>query len=75
MQSWKATSIKCALKPIPEVAKINRSGGQRQQIYLTVDNQKMQQYGFGLSSIIHIQTLQAQNVTGYSGEMTIASMA
>lgn len=60
-----------ALKPIPEVSKINRSGGQRQQIYVTVNDQKMQQYGFGFSSLV--QTLQAQNITGYSGEMTIAS--
>ena len=59
------------LKTIPEVSKINRSGGQRQQIYVTVDDQKMQQYGFDLSTIV--QTLQRQNVTGASGEMTIAS--
>jgi len=59
------------LKIIPEVSKINRSGGQKQQIYVTVDDQKLLQYGFDLSTIV--QTLQRQNVTGYSGEMTIAS--
>jgi multidrug efflux pump subunit AcrB len=59
------------LKTIPEVSKINRSGGQRQQIYVTVDDQRMQQYGFDLSTIV--RTLQMQNVTGYSGEMTIGS--
>jgi len=59
------------LKTIPEVSKINRSGGQRQQIYITVDDQKMQQYGFDLSTIV--QTLQRQNITGASGELTIAS--
>jgi multidrug efflux pump subunit AcrB len=59
------------LKTIPEVSKINRSGGQRQQIYVTVDDKKMLQYGFGLPAIV--QTLQAQNVTGYSGELNIAS--
>ena len=59
------------LKVIPTVSKINRSGGQKQQIYVSIDDKKMQQYGFGLSTII--QTLQNQNVTGYSGEMTVHS--
>ncbi|WP_174395944.1 efflux RND transporter permease subunit [Flectobacillus major] len=59
-----------ALKTIPEVSKINRSGGQKQQIYVTVDDQKMQQYGFDLGTIV--KTLQAQNITGYSGELTIS---
>lgn len=59
------------LKIIPTVSKINRSGGQKQQIYVTVDDAKMQQYGFDLTTIIG--TLQAQNSTGYSGEMTISS--
>jgi multidrug efflux pump subunit AcrB len=63
--------IEDGLKVIPQVSKINRSGGQKQQIYVTVDDQKMQQYGFDLSTII--RTLQMQNVTGYSGEMTISS--
>ncbi|WP_265836036.1 efflux RND transporter permease subunit [Pedobacter sp. MR22-3] len=57
------------LKTIPEVSKINRSGGQKQQIYVTVDDKKLNQYGFDLSTIV--RTLQSQNVTGYSGEMTI----
>ncbi|RLJ72517.1 efflux RND transporter permease subunit [Pedobacter alluvionis] len=59
------------LKTIPEVSKINRSGGQKQQIYVTVDDKKLNQYGFDLSTIV--RTLQSQNVTGYSGEMTINS--
>lgn len=59
------------LKTIPEVSKINRSGGQKQQIYVTVDDRKLQQYGFDVSTIV--QTLQRQNITGYSGEMTVAS--
>ncbi|MEZ2443276.1 efflux RND transporter permease subunit [Chitinophaga sp. RCC_12] len=63
--------IEDGLKIIPEVSKINRSGGQKQQLYVTIDDQKMQQYGFDLSTII--RTLQTQNVTGYSGEMTISS--
>lgn len=63
--------IEDGLKIIPEVSKINRSGGQKQQLYVTIDDQKMQQYGFDLSTII--RTLQMQNITGYSGEMTISS--
>jgi multidrug efflux pump subunit AcrB len=66
-----ADKVEDALKIIPTVSKINRSGGQKQQIYITVDDKKMQQYGFDLSTVI--KTLQAQNVTGYSGEMTITS--
>lgn len=63
--------IEDQLKLIPEVSKINRSGGQRQQIYVTVNDQQMLQYGFDLSTII--RTLQAQNITGYSGEISPAS--
>lgn len=63
--------IEDGLKVIPEVSKINRSGGQKQQIYVTVDDQKMMQYGFDLSNVVQI--LQTQNITGYSGEMEIAS--
>lgn len=63
--------IEDGLKVIPEISKINRSGAQRQQIYVTVDDKKIQQYGFDVSRII--QTLQAQNVTAYSGEMTPGS--
>lgn len=59
------------LKTIPSVSKINRSGGQKQQIYVTVDNGRMQQYGFDLSAIINM--LQSQNLTAYSGELKIAS--
>ncbi|HET9131670.1 MAG TPA: efflux RND transporter permease subunit, partial [Terriglobia bacterium] len=59
------------LKVIPEVSKINRSGGQKQQLYVTVDDRKLQQYGFDFSRIV--QVLQMQNITGYSGEVTVAS--
>lgn len=60
--------IEDGLKVIPAVSKINRSGGQRQQIYVTVDDAKMMQYGFDFSTIVRM--LQSQNITGYSGEMT-----
>ncbi|WP_228520477.1 efflux RND transporter permease subunit [Flavobacterium sp. CSZ] len=58
-----------ALKTIPEVSKINRSGGQKEQIYINIDDLKMQQYGFDISTIVDV--LQKNNVTGYSGEMII----
>lgn len=57
------------LKTIPEVSKINRSGEQKEQIYVTIDDRKMQQYGFDVSTITNV--LQKHNVTGYSGEVTI----
>lgn len=63
--------IEDGLKVIPEVSKINRSGGQQQQIYVTVNDEKMHLYGFDLSAIV--RTLQMQNVTGYSGEVTISN--
>jgi multidrug efflux pump subunit AcrB len=63
--------IEDRLKVIPEVSKINRAGGQKQQIYVTVDDEKMLQYGFDFSTIV--RTLQTQNVTGYSGEITGSS--
>ncbi|WP_342088084.1 efflux RND transporter permease subunit [Dyadobacter sp. OTU695] len=63
--------MESVLKTIPEVSKINRSGGQRQQIYVTVDDEKMQRLGFDLSTVVRV--LQSQNVTGYSGELSISS--
>lgn len=57
------------LKTIPEVSKINRSGEQKEQIYVTLDDRKMQQYGFDVGTIT--QVLQNHNVTGYSGEVTV----
>ena len=59
------------LKTIPEVSKINRRGGQREQIYVTVNDAKLSQYKFDLSTVIRV--LQAENMTGYSGEVTISS--
>jgi multidrug efflux pump subunit AcrB len=59
------------LKTIPTVSKINRSGGQKQQIYIKVDNDKLAQYGFDVSVLA--RALQSENVTGYSGELGIAA--
>lgn len=59
------------LKVIPMVSKINRSGGQRQQIYIKIDDKKLQQYGFDISTLIG--TLQQQNVTSYTGEVAMGS--
>ncbi|PZR26993.1 MAG: AcrB/AcrD/AcrF family protein [Citrobacter freundii] len=59
------------LKVIPMVSKINRSGGQRQQIYIKIDDKKLQQYGFDVSRLMGV--LQQQNVTGYTGEVSLGS--
>ncbi|EJL68717.1 efflux RND transporter permease subunit [Chryseobacterium populi] len=59
------------LKVIPTVSKINRSGGQRQQVYIKIDDQKLQQYGFDVTTLM--SALQQQNVTGYSGELSVGS--
>lgn len=57
------------LKTIPTVSKINRYGGQKEQIYVTVDDKKMRQYGFDVTAIIG--ALQTQNVTNFTGELTV----
>ncbi|MCI9845524.1 efflux RND transporter permease subunit [Flavobacterium pectinovorum] len=59
------------LKVIPMVSKINRSGGQRQQIYIKIDDNKLQQYGLDAGTLMGI--LQQQNVTGYTGEVSMGS--
>ncbi|MFV8342553.1 efflux RND transporter permease subunit [Flavobacterium sp. XS2P39] len=63
--------VEDGIKTIPEVSKINRAGGQREQIYVTISDQKAQQYGFDITTVVQI--LKSQNVTGYSGEMTITN--
>jgi len=64
-------NLEDGLKTIPTVSKINRSGGQKQQIYVTVDDLKMRQYGFDISAIVG--ALQTQNTTGYAGELTVSA--
>lgn len=59
------------LKTIPTVSKINRTGGQRQQLYVNVNDRKLEQYGFDISTLV--RTLQQQNVTFYSGELNSSS--
>jgi multidrug efflux pump subunit AcrB len=59
------------LKTIRVVSKINRSGVQKQQLYVNVNDEKMRQYGFDIASLIGV--LQRQNVTNYSGELSMAS--
>jgi len=59
------------LKTIPSVSKINRSGAQKQQLYINVNDQKMQQYGFDIATLAGV--LQRQNITGYSGELNMSS--
>ncbi|MFC6268163.1 efflux RND transporter permease subunit [Frigoriflavimonas asaccharolytica] len=57
------------LKTINETSKIKRYGGQKQQIYVTVLDEKLKQYGFDFSTIA--QVIQMQNNTGYSGGITL----
>jgi multidrug efflux pump subunit AcrB len=59
------------IKTIPEVSKINRYGGQRQQIYITVRDEKLRQYGFDFASLAAV--LQTQNITGFTGDITLAA--
>jgi len=61
------------LKVIPTVSKINRSGGQRQQIYIKINDRKLQQYGFDVSTLV--AAIQQQNITGYNGEISGGSNA
>ncbi|WP_235906105.1 efflux RND transporter permease subunit [Patiriisocius marinistellae] len=57
------------LKTIPETSKIKRYGGQKEQIYVTVKDEKLRQYGFDFSSIA--QVIQMQNNTDYAGGITL----
>lgn len=59
------------LKVIPMVSKINRSGGQKQQIYVNIDDKKLEQYGLDGATLMGV--LQQQNLTGYSGEVSQGS--
>ena len=59
------------IKTVKMVSKINRSGVQKQQLYINVNDEKMRQYGFDMASLIGV--LKLQNVTGYTGELSMAS--
>ncbi|OCK51203.1 acriflavin resistance protein [Chryseobacterium sp. CBo1] len=57
------------IKTIPQVSKIKRYGGQKQQIYVTLREDVLKQYGFGINEIA--STLSQQNVTIPSGDIEI----
>ena len=57
------------IKTIPETARINRYGEQQEQIYVTLNNEKLKQYGFDISTIAQI--IKTQNATNYSGEIKL----
>lgn len=57
------------IKTIPEVSKIKRYGGQKQQISVSLDEQQLKSYGFGIDQIA--ATLNQQNVTLPSGDIEI----
>ncbi|RXK81484.1 efflux RND transporter permease subunit [Filimonas effusa] len=59
------------IKTLPAVSKINRYGGQRQQIYVTVDDEKLRGLGIDFSTIASV--LQVQNVTNATGNITLAA--
>lgn len=59
------------LKTLPETSKIKRYGGQKQQIYVTVKDEKLRQYGFDFTTIAQI--LQIQNGTNYTGGITLGN--
>lgn len=59
------------LKTLPETSKIKRYGGQKQQIYVTVKDEKLRQYGFDFATIAQI--LQVQNETNYTGGITLGN--
>lgn len=59
------------LKTIDETSKINRYGEQKEQIYVTLNNGKLKQYGIDISNIAQI--IQTQNATGYAGEIQLQS--
>ncbi|MDE3740931.1 efflux RND transporter permease subunit [Maribacter polysaccharolyticus] len=59
------------LKTIDETSKINRYGEQKEQIYVTLNNGKLKQYGVDISNIAQI--IQTQNATGHAGEIQLQS--
>ncbi|MFX1709049.1 efflux RND transporter permease subunit [Chitinophaga sp. CC14] len=59
------------IKPLPAIAQIKRYGEQREQIHITILDNKLRLYGFDFNRIV--QVLQAQNSTAYSGEITLSS--
>jgi multidrug efflux pump subunit AcrB len=59
------------IKTIPEVSRINRYGGQRQQICITVQDEKLRQYGFDFPALAAV--LQTQNITGFTGEISLTA--
>lgn len=59
------------LKTLPETSKIKRYGGQKQQIHVTVQDEKLHQYGFDFATIAQI--LQIQNGTNYTGGITLGN--
>ncbi|WBL23079.1 efflux RND transporter permease subunit [Zunongwangia sp. HRR-M8] len=66
-----ADKLDDGLKVIPTVSKINRSGEQQRQIYISVNDEKLRQYGFDMSLLVN--KLQQANVTQYTGELNMGS--
>lgn len=57
------------IKTIPEVSKIKRYGGQKSQIYLTIQDEKLKQFGLDVSKIAAV--IKAENDLNFTGEITL----
>ncbi|GAA3934459.1 MMPL family transporter [Chitinophaga oryziterrae] len=67
-----ADKLEDGIKILPAVAQIKRYGGQREQIYVTIPDEKLYRYKFDLTRIA--QVLQAQNHTGNSGNIMLPAL-
>ncbi|MGD0279634.1 MAG: efflux RND transporter permease subunit, partial [Smithella sp.] len=62
-----AQKLEDNLKTIPAVSKIKRIGEQKEQIVITSDSARLNQYGISFANVIQI--LQAQNSIGPAGDV------
>ncbi|PKN53744.1 MAG: hypothetical protein CVU55_01055 [Deltaproteobacteria bacterium HGW-Deltaproteobacteria-13] len=62
-----AQKLEDSLKTIPAVSKIKRIGEQKEQIVITSDSAKLDQYGISFAKIA--QVIQSQNAIGPTGDV------
>jgi multidrug efflux pump len=58
------------VKTLEKTSKIKRFGGQKQQIYISLNNEKLRQYGFDFTRVM--QVLQGQNMTSFTGNVDLS---
>ena len=63
--------IEDELRPLSEVSKLKRYGEQDEQIYVTIDSQKLSEYAVNHAQVA--RALQSMNTITYSGEMKSGS--